>query len=90
MSDNRELYLRQVGRNLALIQRDRPAIQPAPSRRVVVIGGGVTGLTTAWALLDAGFGVVVISDKWAPALPRIVSQVAGALCVLFSVHISSS
>ncbi|KAF9018741.1 hypothetical protein BDZ89DRAFT_1139793 [Hymenopellis radicata] len=25
-----------------------------PKKRILVVGGGVTGFTTAWALLDAG------------------------------------
>jgi D-amino-acid dehydrogenase len=29
-------------------------------QQVIVIGGGVVGLTTAWSLLEAGFGVTVV------------------------------
>jgi len=68
-----------------------------PSRRILVVGGGVTGLTvstnlismkyaradrclqTAWALLDAGYAVTVVSEKWANSVERITSQIAGAL-----------
>jgi D-amino-acid oxidase len=32
-----------------------PLVQPGPdSRHVLVVGGGVTGLVTAWMLLDHG------------------------------------
>lgn len=44
--------------------------------RVVVIGAGVIGLTTALCLRRRGFEVVVIADRFAPA---ITSNVAGAL-----------
>lgn len=58
-------------------------LQPtnSESRRVLVIGGGVTGLTTAWLLLDAGYHVTIVSREWASYGdgPRLASQVAGAL-----------
>jgi hypothetical protein len=83
-TENVPLYLRQVGRDLVLGPRRPPsAVRGASAKRVLVIGGGVTGLTSAWALLDAGFQVVVVSEQWAPATPRITSQIAGALCVPF-------
>lgn len=44
--------------------------------RVLVIGAGVTGLTTSLCLRRAGFDVVVVAEKFAP---DIVSVVAGAL-----------
>ncbi len=44
--------------------------------RVLVIGAGVSGLTTALCLLREGYGVTVVADKFAP---DIVSVVAGAL-----------
>ncbi|KAK5996733.1 Glyoxalase domain-containing protein 5 [Cladobotryum mycophilum] len=59
-----------------------PLNQPtAQSSRVLVIGGGVTGLTTAWLLLDRGYRVTIISREWASYGhgPRLASQVAGAL-----------
>ncbi|HEY8202432.1 MAG TPA: FAD-dependent oxidoreductase [Actinomycetota bacterium] len=43
---------------------------------VLVIGAGVTGLTTAWCLRREGFAVTVVAEKFAP---NIVSVVAGAL-----------
>ncbi|KAK0465938.1 FAD dependent oxidoreductase [Desarmillaria tabescens] len=55
-------------------------IKPPPNgKRVLIVGGGVTGLTTAWVLIDAGYDVTVVSEQWAPATPRITSQIAGAL-----------
>ena len=50
------------------------------SRHILIIGGGVTGLTTAWVLLDRGFRVTVLSKQWASlAGDHITSQIAGAL-----------
>ncbi|KAH9922742.1 uncharacterized protein B0H18DRAFT_1120744 [Fomitopsis serialis] len=60
-------------------------LEAGPSRcdlgaeHILIIGGGVTGLTTAWALLDAGYQVTVVSDRWANPKNRITSQIAGAL-----------
>ncbi|KAK2766915.1 hypothetical protein FQN54_006230 [Arachnomyces sp. PD_36] len=59
-----------------------PLIRPSPSSpHVLVIGGGVTGLTTAWFLLDRGYRVTIISKKWAThtSSQRLTSQIAGAL-----------
>lgn len=44
--------------------------------KVMVIGAGVSGLTTAICLREQGFSVVIVAEKFAPAL---VSNVAGAL-----------
>jgi len=44
--------------------------------RVLVIGAGVSGLTTALCLHQKGFEVTVVAEKFAP---QIVSVVAGAL-----------
>lgn len=44
--------------------------------RVLVIGAGVSGLTTSLCLLRHGFKVTVVAEKFAPA---ITSVVAGAL-----------
>lgn len=51
------------------------------SYQILVAGGGVTGLTTAWLLLDRGYRVTVISREWASYSdgPSLASQVAGAL-----------
>src|SRR6266480_2355284 len=57
----------------------------APDRslpRVLVVGGGVTGLVTSWVLLDRGYHVTIISKSWASYYPnqqRLTSQIAGAL-----------
>ena len=48
----------------------------AAGHRVLVIGAGVTGLTTALCLRREGFDVTVVAEKFAP---DIVSVVAGAL-----------
>jgi D-amino-acid oxidase len=44
--------------------------------RVLVIGAGVSGLTTALCLRRSGFDVVIVAERFAP---DIVSVVAGAL-----------
>src|SRR5215472_11225380 len=44
--------------------------------RVLVIGAGVSGLTTALCLRQKGFQVTVVAEKLAP---HVVSVVAGAL-----------
>lgn len=46
------------------------------SSRVLVIGAGVSGLTTARCLFDAGFDVTVLAEKTAEFTPSVV---AGAL-----------
>jgi D-amino-acid oxidase len=48
----------------------------ASGPKVLVIGAGVSGLTTSLCLRRAGFQVVVVAEKFAP---DIVSVVAGAL-----------
>lgn len=71
-------YLSHVNGELAFKYEERTE-QPSRKMRVLVVGGSVTGLTTAWALLDAGYLVTVVSEQWAPATPRITGQIAGAL-----------
>src|SRR5690242_9317807 len=45
-------------------------------RRVLVLGAGVSGLTSALCLKRAGFEVTVVAEQFAP---RVTSVVAGAL-----------
>ncbi|KAF2030083.1 FAD dependent oxidoreductase [Setomelanomma holmii] len=51
------------------------------SPHVLIIGGGVIGLTNAWILLDHGYRVTVVSKEWASygTTQRLTSQIAGAL-----------
>ena len=51
------------------------------SPRVLIIGGGVTGLVTAWVLLDKGYHVTIVAKEWASygVKQRLTSQIAGAL-----------
>ncbi|KAF8877515.1 FAD dependent oxidoreductase [Infundibulicybe gibba] len=72
-----QVYLTHEGTELIL--NYGPKAHVALPSRVLVVGGGVTGLTTAWALLDAGHAVTVVSEKWASLEDRITSQIAGAL-----------
>ena len=69
-----------LGKNLSL----GPLPQKSPdaaSPTVLIIGGGVTGLVTAWVLLDRGYHVTIVSEKWASFTDqqRLTSQIAGAL-----------
>ncbi|KAF3761687.1 FAD dependent oxidoreductase [Cryphonectria parasitica EP155] len=57
-------------------------VQPSTSSpHVLVIGAGVTGLVTAWVLLDKGYKVTILSKEWANYSPddRLTAQIAGAL-----------
>lgn len=74
--------------NLAVTMHDRisfdadPLVRPGPdAKHILVIGGGVTGLVTSWALLDRGYRVTIMSKKWASYTKeqRLTSQIAGAL-----------
>ena len=51
------------------------------SPRILIVGGGVTCLVTAWTLLDQGFHVTVIAKEYASygKSQRLTSQIAGAL-----------
>uniref|UniRef100_A0A0W0FEV2 FAD dependent oxidoreductase domain-containing protein n=1 Tax=Moniliophthora roreri TaxID=221103 RepID=A0A0W0FEV2_MONRR len=58
-----------------------PAIRPRPnSPRVLVIGAGIIGMSTAWTLLDRGYHVTLIAEHFATRDgKRLTSQIAGAL-----------
>ena len=60
-------------RRRLVLKPSSPARQPG---RVLVIGAGVTGLTTSLCLRGRGFDVTIVAEKFAP---DIVSVVAGAL-----------
>jgi D-amino-acid oxidase len=69
-----------LGKNLSF--DPTPLIAPSPSSpSILIIGGGVTGLITAWVLLDRGHHVTIASSAWATytSAPRLTSQIAGAL-----------
>ncbi len=69
-----------LGENLSLDplpQQDPTATSPT----ILIIGGGVTGLINAWVLLDRGYHVTVVAQRWASFTDeqRLTSQIAGAL-----------
>lgn len=69
-----------LGENLSL--DPLPLFEPtAKSPTILIIGGGVTGLITAWVLLDRGYHVTVVAKEWASFTnqQRLTSQIAGAL-----------
>src|SRR5277367_1499884 len=69
-----------IGKNLSF--NPTPQIAPTEtSPHILIIGGGVTGLVTAWVLLDRGYHVTVASKEWASYsdTQRLTSQIAGAL-----------
>ena len=45
----------------------------------MIVPQQLTPVHNAWALLDAGYSVTVVSDRWASLQNRITSQIAGAL-----------
>ncbi|KAL3460834.1 hypothetical protein BJX64DRAFT_289964 [Aspergillus heterothallicus] len=60
--------------------KDAP-IHPLSSAHILIIGGGVIGLTIAWALLDMGYKVTIVSKEWVShtSKQRLTSQIADAL-----------
>lgn len=56
-------------------------IPTSSSPKILIVGGGVIGLVTAWVLLDKGYHVTVIAKEWASygTQQRLTSQIAGAL-----------
>lgn len=69
-----------LGENLSL-DPERLVDAGPNSPRVLIIGGGVIGLTQAWVLLDRGYHVTVVAKEWASfgTEQRLTSQIAGAL-----------
>lgn len=69
-----------LGENLSLdpLPHQNPT---ATSPTILIVGGGVTGLINAWVLLDRGYHVTVVSERWASFTDeqRLTSQIAGAL-----------
>lgn len=60
----------------------KPLLPPSSiSPHILIIGAGVTGLVTAWVLLDRGYKVTIVSKEWANFSPgdRLTAQIAGAL-----------
>ncbi|KAI8959567.1 FAD dependent oxidoreductase [Daldinia sp. FL1419] len=58
----------------------QPLRQPSSkSPHILIIGGGVTGLISAWVLLDKGYRVTIVSSAWVNDEQRLTSQIAGAL-----------
>lgn len=51
------------------------------SHHILVVGGGVIGLVTAWTLLDHGYRVTILAKEWPTwsDKQRLTSQIAGAL-----------
>jgi D-amino-acid oxidase len=49
------------------------------SNHIIIIGGGITGLTTACELLQRNYKVTIIAERYGSQGDRITSQIAGAL-----------
>ncbi|KAG0045932.1 hypothetical protein BGZ89_005457 [Linnemannia elongata] len=69
---------------IRLSTEDKPVNKPTKdSKHILILGGGVSGLMTAWMLLDRGYLVTIIADDWAWSKDfnksRMTSQIAGAL-----------
>jgi D-amino-acid oxidase len=57
-----------------------PGINPTNSSPdIIVIGGGVTGLVTAWVLLDHGYPVIIVAKErpFYTKQQRLTSKIAG-------------
>ena len=83
--DDIKLEGRGPFKELFLSVNHQPRIQQDNPQHILVIGGGVSGLITAWILLDKGFKVTILAEHWAWnnktqfSLSRLTSQIAGAL-----------
>ncbi|KAK3810853.1 MAG: FAD dependent oxidoreductase [Benniella sp.] len=69
---------------MVLSTKDRPFRRPTKdSKHILILGAGVSGLMTAWMLLDKGYRVTIIAEDWAWSKDfdksRMTSQIAGAL-----------
>ena len=68
------INIMQSNENIGLNMKEKLTL--ATDANILVIGAGVSGLTTAICLREAGFNVVIAADRFAPDLTSIV---AGAL-----------
>ncbi len=73
---NEARFLPGSARRVILIAQSRNRPGGGAGRGVLVVGAGVSGLTTALCLRRRGFPVTVVADRFAP---RVTSVVAGAL-----------
>ena len=69
---------------MRLTTEDKPDIEPTKdSKHILILGAGVSGLMTAWMLLDKGYRVTIMADDWSWSKDfdksRMTSQIAGAL-----------
>ncbi|KAK5815500.1 FAD dependent oxidoreductase [Linnemannia elongata] len=70
--------------HIKISTEDKPCKEPTKnSKHILILGAGVSGLMTAWMLLDKGYRVTIIADDWAWSRDfnksRMTSQIAGAL-----------
>ncbi|OOO07174.1 FAD dependent oxidoreductase [Aspergillus oryzae] len=72
-------YLEELTLSTTVEIPESPKKAQNRSKHVLVIGGGVGGLMTAWILLDKGYRVTVVSKEWASLAKPLTSQIAGAL-----------
>jgi D-amino-acid oxidase len=58
----------------------QPLLSPkADAPHVLIVGGGIIGLSSAWTLLDSGYKVTILAHQFGSTTQRITSQIAGAL-----------
>ncbi|KAF5365802.1 hypothetical protein D9757_012664 [Collybiopsis confluens] len=69
----------ELEKNELQLRVGTPSPATPKNERILVIGGGVSGMTSAWALIDQGYDVTIVSERWADRKNRITSQIAGAL-----------
>ncbi|KAK8045394.1 hypothetical protein PG993_005418 [Apiospora rasikravindrae] len=58
-----------------------PALLKGFLRKVLITRGGVTGLVTAWTLLDKSYHITIVAKEWASygSSRRLTPKIAGAL-----------